>query len=342
MSRRARIEAALICGLLLGALPAAAQDSAPAGAPTPSVPPAATTPAPPPPPAAAAPVPASPPAAAAPPAAAPPAPPSGSAPLRLTDPGTIRVEKLPPENPFGVTAESPAAVPAKPLFAEQIVEVPFYAAVHVDPAGRVVGSRRIRDPIPSLILDTKKSFERWSFDPARKNGQAVPTWASVRLDLQVNVRAPKIEQLSLSSITPSTPIPVPLEWNADQAWYDGLKPAVLSDGSVAVEQTDTLAVPKKTKWDADSYKGPFSVRLWIKVSPAGHVERTIPIQASDPVLIPYFRRQIAGWPFRPAQVGGQAVESWGELAVAGQIGYAVEIKQIANLRKTLPETEGAH
>ncbi len=213
--------------------------------------------------------------------------------------------------------------------------------MHVDPAGQVLGSRRVRDPIPSLTADTKKSFERWSFDPARKNGQPVPTWASVRLDLQVDVRTPKIEQLSLTPITPSTPIPVPLDWGSDQAWYDGIRATGPADGSVAVEQADTLAVPKKTKWEADSYKGPFSVRLWVKVNAAGHVERAIPIQASDPVLIPYFRKQIAGWQLRPAHANSQAVDSWGELAIAGQIGYAVEIKQIANLRKTLPEAEGA-
>ncbi|MEO8433225.1 MAG: hypothetical protein ABI592_17105 [Acidobacteriota bacterium] len=333
MARKAGFEAALIAGLLLGALSAAGQEQPPP--PPAAAPPAAT----PPPASTSASAPASVPAAAS-PTPAPAA--SGMVPLRLTEPGSVRVEKLPAENPFGMTAESPAAPPPKPVFTEQVVEVPFYAAVHVDPAGRVIGSRRVRDPIPSLAADTKKSFERWSFDPARKNNQPVPTWASVRLDLSVNVRAPKIEQLSLAPITPSTPIPAPLEWRADQPWYDGLQATVPADGSVAVEQADTLAVPKKTKWDADSYKGPFSIRLWVKTTAAGRVERSIPIQASDPVLIPYFRRQIAGWQLRPARANGQAADSWSELSIAGQVGYAVEIKQIANLRKTLPDTEGAH
>jgi alpha-N-arabinofuranosidase len=44
------------------------------------------------------------------------------------------------------------------------------------------------------------------------------------------VRPPKIEQILLKPIEPSTPIPAPLEWTADQTWYDaapGSNPAFL-------------------------------------------------------------------------------------------------------------------
>jgi hypothetical protein len=138
-------------------------------------------------------------------------------------------------------------------------------------------------------------------------------------------------------VTPTTSIPVPYEWATDQAWYDAVKSPASTDGTVPVEQLDTLPVPKKTKWDADSYKGPFSVRMWVKINAAGRADKTIPIQVTDPILLADIRRQIAAWQFRPARVNGQSADTWNELAVSGQIGYSAEIKQIQNLRKSLPE-----
>lgn len=304
MDLRARFGGALAALLLFAAVPASAQEPAA---------PASTT-------------------------ATPPAPSTAAAPLRLIDPTAVRIDRLPPENPFGVTAEVPAALPQKPAFTEQVVEAAMYASVRVDRTGKPVASRRVRDPIPSLAADSKKSFERWVFEPARKSGQPVDTWAPVRLDLTVEVRSPKIEQITLTAVTPSTPIPAPFEWGSDTAWYEALAAvSPTTDGSLPVEQIDTLAVLKKRPWYADSFKGPFSLRMWVKVSAAGRAERSIAIQASDPVLIAAFRKQIAGWQFRPARVNGQAADSWGELAMTGQIGYSAEVKQIANLRKSLPE-----
>ena len=277
--------------------------------------------------------------AAPPPAATPTAIPAAgaAAPLKLNDGPSIRIDRLPSDNPFGVVAEAPAALPVKPQFNELRLEAPLFAAIRVDRTGKATASRRARDPIPSLVADEKRSFERWTFEPARKGGQPVETWAAFRLDLTIDLKAPKVEQATLTPVTPTTAIPVPLEWGTDQAWYDAVKAAAPTDGTVPVEQLDTLAVPKKTKWDADSYKGPFSVRMWVRVNAAGRADRTIPIQASDPILIADIRRQIAAWQFRPARVNGQAADSWNELAVSGQIGWSSEIKQIQNLRKSLPE-----
>jgi hypothetical protein len=274
---------------------------------------------------------------AAPPAATPtPAPAfSTSAPLRLSDKPSLRVDRLPAENPFGLAAESPATLPIKPAFAEQTVDAAVYAAVHVDKTGKVVGAQFPRNPIPSLAAEERRSFDRWTFDPAHQGGKSVDTWASVRVELTVDVKPPKVEQIGLSPVLPAAPVPAPLEWGPDSTWYDGFHGLLPGDGSVAVEQAETLAVPTKTKWDADSFKGAFAIRMWIKVNAAGRAERSIPIQTTDPVLISYFRKQVAGWQFHPATVKGQPAESWAELSVVGQIAYSVEVKQIANLRKTL-------
>jgi hypothetical protein len=104
---------------------------------------------------------------------------------------------------------------------------------------------------------------------------------------------------------------------------------------VPLEQVDTPPNPKKTKWGADSFKGPFACRFWVRVNAAGRNDRMIPIQASDPILIAYMRRIATTWPVKPARVKGQPADSWAELFVSGQLSYSIEIKQINNLRKTL-------
>jgi hypothetical protein len=259
----------------------------------------------------------------------------GVTPIRLSDPPVISVLRLPADNPFGSTVETAALAPLKPTFTEAVVNAPFFGAMRVDRAGRVTQSRRVRDPIPSLAQDSKKSLDRWVFEPARKAGQPVDTWASARVDLAVEVRPPKILQLTMTPILPTSPIPTPFEWGADNAWYENLQVAPLSDGTIPVEQVDTPPNPKKYPWYADSYRGPFSCRLWVKVSAAGKIEKVIPIQVSDPVLIAYMRQQLPNWPIRPARVKGQPAETWNDLSISGTVGYSIDVKQAVSLRKTI-------
>ena len=71
---------------------------------------------------------------------------------------------------------------------------------------------------------------------------------------------------------------------------------------------------------------------------AGIVDKAVPLDVSDPVLLGYLRRAMSTWAFRPAQANGAAVDSWNELVLSGQVAYDVELKQIASLRRTLAGT----
>ena len=261
--------------------------------------------------------------------------PVGVTPVRLADTPIVTILRLSEENPYGINVEAPALLPPKPPFNEFAAVVALFATMHVDRTGKVTQSKRPRDPIPSLAADTKKSFDRWTFQPARRAEQPVEAWASVRVDLSVGIRPPKIEQITLTPVTPSTPIPVPFQWGSDAAWYENLKAPAPSDGSVPIEQLDIPPAPKKTPWYADSFKGPFSCRLWVKVSAAGKIDKVLPIQVSDPILILYLRHELPNWPLHPARVKGQPADSWNELTMSGTVGYSVEVKQIINLRRTI-------
>jgi hypothetical protein len=270
-------------------------------------------------------------------AVAPPPAPTPMSAMRITDPPLLSIAHLPTDNPFGTNVQAPAALPPKLNFVDTVLTSGVYVSVRVDPTGKTVSARRERDPIPSVSAEVLKSLARWTFTPARRGGQAVDTWGAFRLELSVEIRAPKILQMSLVPVTPSTPIATPLPWPSDNEWLESRKPAPPTDGTVPIDQVDTAPIPQKTPWSADSYKGPFSVKFWAHVDKYGHIDKAAAIEASDPVLIPYFRRSMSGWVLKPAQGSGGAVESWNELTLSGQISYSDEIKQIAALRRPIAE-----
>jgi hypothetical protein len=315
---RLKIRTLATASLLAGWIPAGARAQTPPPAPPPTPEPASPAPV----------------DLAAPPAPTP-TPSTSPALLRIVEAPAISVEMLPSENPYGATVAVPAALPPKLPFTKAAISIGFFVSIHVDPTGKALMARRERDPIPSLAGETLKSLQRWTFTPARRSGQAVETWGAYRLDLYVEIDAPRILQQTLSPVTAATPLPAPFQWPADADWLDGRRPATPPDGSVSILEVDTAPIPQKTPWSADSFKGPFSVKFWVKVDRAGRIEKAIPIEVSDPVLLPYFRRAMGGWTLRPAQAGGSAVESWNELSLSGQIAFDDEIKQVAALRRAI-------
>ena len=255
--------------------------------------------------------------------------------MRIRDVPSITVEKLSADDPFGKTADVPATLPPKLAFADVSLPAAFFVSIHVDPTSKVLSVRRDRDPIPSQAAESLKSMSRWSFSPGRKGGQPVDTWGAYRIDLDVEFRSPKVAQVAFTPVTPATPIPKPFDWKSDTEWLDSRHVEPPQDGSVPIDQVDTTPIPQKSPWSADSYKGPFSIKYWVLVDKTGRITRAIPLEISDPVLLPYFRSSMATWTVRPAQTGGAAVDSWNELTLGGQISYSDDIKQIVALKRAI-------
>jgi hypothetical protein len=262
--------------------------------------------------------------------------PGSFVPSRISETITPPPPLLPKDNPYGASVEAPAALPPKLAFGEWPSETTLFASGKVDRAGKPGTVRVVRDPLPGLNRLVASSLGRWTFTPARQGGQPVDSWASLRVDLSLQIDEPKIEKQTLTPVRPEDPLPAPLLRGKEEDWYDALPATVPEDGSTPVERLDAPPVPNKTRWDADSWRGPFSMKFWIQVDPAGRIVRAIPLEASEPGLVPYFRRAIAGWTARPGRVAGAAAATWNELVLGGQIRYDAAIKQIQTLRKTLP------
>jgi hypothetical protein len=272
------------------------------------------------------------------PAAAPtvlPTPATNPSVMRIVEPPSITAQKLPSENPYAAAADVPAALPTKLPLTDAKLSIGFFVSMRVDPTGKTVTARRDRDPIPSLAGETLKSLQRWSFNPARRAGLAVDTWGAYRLDLAVEMDAPRIVQQTLTPVTAATPLPKPFAWPSETDWLESRHPANPDDGTVSILEVDTAPLPQKTPWSAGSYKGAFSAKFWIKVNKAGRIEKMIPIEVTDPVLLPYFRQAMSAWTLRPAQAGGAPIDSWNELSLSGSVSFDNEIKQISALRRAI-------
>ncbi len=255
--------------------------------------------------------------------------------MRIVEPPSVTAQRLPSENPYAATVDVPAALPQKLPLTDANLSIGFFVSMRVDPTGKTVTARRERDPIPSLAGETLKSLQRWTFNPARRSGQAVDTWGAYRLDLAVEIDAPKIVQQTLTPVAAATALPTPFGWPSDAEWLESRHPSNPSDGTISILEVDTAPIPQKSPWSAGSYKGAFSAKFWIKVDKTGKVEKAIPIEVTDPVLLPYFRRAMSAWMLRPAQAGGAPVASWNELSLSGQVSFDDEIKQIAALRRAI-------
>ena len=257
------------------------------------------------------------------------------APLKITEAGSTLVARFPTDNPFGSAVDSPAMPPIKPVIPKILMTDEMYVAIRVDAKGKSTSFKRVRDPIPSIAADTQKSLLRWVFDPPKKGGLPVDTWTSVKLDLAMEVDPLKIEQLSLTPVTRESPIPTPFEWPAGAAWFEAQKPSPPSDGAVPLEQLDMPPAPRKTPWSADSLKHPINLKLLVRITAAGKVDRIVPLQVSDPFLIPYLRKGLSLLVFKPARSGNANVDSWNEVLLTGTIDNSIELKQIVSLRKSL-------
>ena len=260
---------------------------------------------------------------------------SFGAPQRITDTGVALVARLPADNPFGTAVDAPPALPVKPVIPKVVMADEMFLAIRVDAKGKPSVFKKVRDPFPSLAADIQKSISRWVFEVPKKGGQPVETWTFVKLDLSMEVDPLKIEQISLTSVTRETPIPTPFEWPATAAWLEAQKSVPPADGSVPVEQLDLPPPPKKNPWSADSFKRPITVKLWVRVTSAGKVDRIVPIQITDPFLVGYLKKGLSLWTLRPARAGNANVDSWNELTFTGEIDCSIELKQIVSLRKSL-------
>ena len=232
-------------------------------------------------------------------------------------------------------ADTPAGIVTRDFTSGIAVVIPAYVAIRVAATGAIEEVLLVHDPIPSLEAQQRASFQKWEFMPPKKGGTAVAGWATVELDLKVEYSKPQITRATLAPITAQEPVPAPIVERWDQTWVTSAPPLADLKGAESAEALDQPALPRKTKWYADRYKGPIAAKFWVRISEAGRATQLVAVDLKDAALLPYLERSIARWTFSPARKQGQAVACWNVLDQAGTMAYDVDLTKAASLRKSV-------
>jgi hypothetical protein len=273
--------------------------------------------------------------AQAPPAPAPPPAAPASAPAApAADPVRPVVLPFPDKNPFACDGDTAPAIVTRDLPSGIETTIPAFVSVRLDRLGKIEEVLLVHDPIPSLEAQQRESFKKWEFMPPKKTSLEVAGWSTVRLDLKFEFSRPQVARADFVPVTASTPVPPAHASRWDEGWIETAPPLSDLHGAEAVEVLDAPPLPKKTKWYADRFKGPFETKVWVEVSPAGKATRVVPVELKDPGLLAYLKAAISRWTFTPAKKGSQAISCWGMLDLAGTISYDISLTRAAAIKKS--------
>jgi hypothetical protein len=232
-------------------------------------------------------------------------------------------------------AESASAIVTRDFPSGVTATIPEYVALRLAATGVIEEVLLVHDPIPSLEAQERASFQKWEFLPPKKGGAAVAGWATVELDLKVDYSKPQITRAALVPVAAADPFPAPIVERWDQSWVTTAIPLADLKGAESADTLDQPALPKKTKWYADRYKGPFAVKFWVEISESGKAARLVAVDLKDAALLPYLEKAIARWTFTPAKRQGQPVACWNVLDLGGTISYDIDLVRASSIKKSV-------
>ena len=254
------------------------------------------------------------------------APPAAPSQLLLT---------LPEANPIACANDTPPAIVTRDFPSGVTVTIPEFVAMRVNAAGAIEETLFVHDPIPSLEAQERGSFQKWEFLPPKKGGTPAAGWATIELDLKIEYSKPQITRAAVVPVTAQDALPAPIAERWDESWLTTAPPLSDLKGAESAEALDQPALPKKTKWYADRYKGPLSAKFWVEISDAGRATRLVPVELKDGALLPYLEKAISRWTFTPARNQGQAVSCWAVLDLAGTINFDVDLAHASSIKKSV-------
>jgi hypothetical protein len=242
---------------------------------------------------------------------------------------------MPEANPLACAADTPPGIVTRDFPSGVQVTIPAFVAVRVNASGAIEEVLLVHDPIPSLEPQERQSFQKWEFLPPKKGGAAVAGWATIELALKVEYSRPQIARASVVPVGAQDPVPPARADRWDESWLTTAPALADLKGAESAEALDEPALPKRTKWYADRYKGPLAVRLWIEIGENGHAARLAPVEVKDAALLPYLERAISKWQFTPARKDGKAIACWAVLELEGTIGYDVDLVRASSIKKSV-------
>jgi hypothetical protein len=231
----------------------------------------------------------------------------------LADPARIAPAAVAYVHPLFRPLDQPPRIVERPAPVDIEGRALLVLAVRVTEEGKVLDIEAIEPPLRGLTSSLPTLIPRWTFEPAKKDGRGVGTWASYGVDLNLELEKGVWAAFSLGPVERDEPLAVVPREQQGEEWMNRYPKEISPKNStvVSIEEVDFLPVPKKTSWKYESSRLRSRVTALVQVSAQGTVQRVVPTGPSpEPFLLTWVRKLAAGWKIDPAQAQGKPVGCW--------------------------------
>jgi hypothetical protein len=244
----------------------------------------------------------------------------------IPDPARVPPAEVPFVNPLWQALESPAALKGPPPRLEDLeATATLVVAVRIDETGKVSEAVAPEPPIRALGAAAQAQAPRWTFKPAKKDGQPVRCWGTYGVELEVDLEDAVWASFQLVPVGREDPLPALATELPGETWITRYPSAVTpaEPGVLSVEDVDFFPMPDKTPLKIDSTPLKSRVLALVEVSGLGAVKRVVPVGAYEPLLLRWVRESAKAWPMTAAKKeGGAPVSSW--LALDATLQYTLD------------------
>ena len=239
---------------------------------------------------------------------------SAQAPIEtIPDPARVAPAEVPFVNPLWQALDSPAAPVGPPPRLEDLEAASMLVvAVRIDQDGKVSEGVAPEPPLRALGAAAQAQAPRWVFKPAKKDGQAVRTWGTYGVDLEVELEDAVWGSFRLSPVGKDDPLPEVAKELPGDLWMSRYPAAVspAEPGVLSIEEVDFLPMPEKCSLKVDSTPLKSRLLALVEVSGLAAVKRVVPVGPYEPLVLRWIRESAKGWILTAAKKGGAPVSSW--------------------------------
>ncbi len=242
----------------------------------------------------------------------------------IPDPARIPPAEVPFVNPLWQDLEAPAALegPA-PKLKDLEAASTLIVGVRIDETGKVSEAVAPEPPIRAIGAAAQAMAPRWTFKPAKKDGQPVRCWGTYGVDVEVDLEDAVWSAFQLAPVGKEDPLPALGRELPGDTWISRY-PAALEPpepGVLSVEDVDFLPMPDKAPLKIETTRLKSRALALVEVSGLGAVKRVVPVGVYEPLILRWIRESAKGWLLTAAKKGGAPVSSW--LALDATIEYSL-------------------
>lgn len=242
----------------------------------------------------------------------------------IPDPARLAAAEVPFVNPLWQELDAPAAPKGPPPRLEDLeATATLVVAVRIEADGKVSEGFAPEPPLRALGAAAQAQAARWTFNPAKKDGQPVRCWGTYGLDLEVELEDAAWSAFGLGAVGREDPLPEVAKELPGDTWISRYppSPSPAEPGVLSVEEVDFLPMPKKARLDLENPRLKSRLTALVEVSALGSVRRVVPVGTFEPLVLRWVRESAKKWALTPATRGGAPVSSW--LVLDTTIEYAL-------------------